>query len=254
MRSPLQINTSKSTGILKKLIPKGSSVSSFFFYDGTVEVPLASSDRIVVAHTNKYPVFEFWKYMITQPKTLSSFADFLYERLTVPELYLLQDNWFSKEDGETRSALFYILNRCSESGYASCGNINKEKLTSSNIKTLKRLKIKNLYPFYDKVEDPIDGFKTATDTDFLLLPLGKYDHNFFDYGKSIGNDMVLIDHRKIRETVEQIDRKWVIVYMNHPAIFKLYKDKNITMIDKYGNKTNKKERCGEIIINNFVSI
>ena len=66
--------------------------------------------------------------------------------------------------------------------------------------------------------------------------------------------MVLINHRKIKETVNQINKKWVIIYEAHPAIFKLYKDRNITMIDKYGNKTNKKERCTEIIINNFVSI
>ena len=253
MRSPLQINTSKSASILKKIIPKGSSVSSFFFYDGTVEVPLACSGRIIVAHTNKYPVFEFWKYMITQPKTLSSFADFLYERLTVPELYLLQDNWFSKEDGETRSALFYILNRCSENNRASCGHIDKERLTSFNIARLRRFQTKNLYPFYDNVENPVEGFKTAKDTDFLLLPMGKYNYNLFDYGKNIGPDMVLIEHEKTKKALNEVDKKWILIYDKHPAVFKLYKDKNIIMIDKNGNKTIDKDRCTEIIINNFVS-
>ena len=253
MRSPLQTSKSNSVGILKKLIPAGSSVSSFFFYDGTVEIPLAAADRIVVAHTNKYPVFEFWKYMITQPKILSSFADFLHERLTVPELYLLQDNWFSKEDGETRSALFYILNRCSESGYASCGHIDKERLTSFNISSLRRFKVKSLYPFYDNVEDPIEGFKTAKDTDFLLLPMGKYNYNLFDYGKNVGSDMILIDHMKTKKTLDEINKKWVVIYKKHPAVFKIYREKNIIMIDKHGNKTNSEDRCVEIIINNFVS-
>ncbi len=254
MRSPLQISTSKSAGILKKLIPKGSTVSSFFFYDGTVEVPLASSGRTIVAHTNKYPVFEFWKYMATQPKLVAEFADFLHDRLTVPELYLLQENWHLKKDGETRAALFYILNRYSESGYASCGHIDKERLTSLNIANLRRIKIKNLYPFYDNVEDPIDGFKTAKDTDYLLLPMGKYNYNLFDYGKNVGHDMILIDHEKTRKAIDKFNKKWVVIYKKHPAVFKLYAKKNLIMIDKHGNITNNKDRCMEIIINNFVSV
>jgi len=254
MRSPLQTSTAKSTGILKKIIPKGSSVSSFFFYDGTVEVPLACSGRIIVAHTNKYPVFEFWKYMTAHPRMVANFVDFLYERLTVPELYILQENWLSKDNGETRSALFYILNRCSESGYASCGKINKKMLSPLSIANLKRFKINNLYPFYDQVEDPLEGLKTAKDTDFLLLPMGKYNYNLFDYGQNLGADMSLLDHQKTRERLEEIDKKWVVVYDKHPAVFKLYKEKNIIMIDKYGNKTMDKDKCTEIIINNFVSV
>ena len=111
-----------------------------------------------------------------------------------------------------------------------------------------------MYPFYDNVEDPIDGFKTAKDTDYLLLPMGKYNYNLFDYGKNVGHDMILIDHEKTRKAIDKFNKKWVVIYKKHPAVFKLYAKKNLIMIDKHGNITNNKDRCMEIIINNFVSV
>jgi len=252
MRSPLQINTSKSTGILKKLIPKGSSVSSFFFYDGTVEVALANSGRTIVAHTNKYPVYEFWTTLIKDAKEIAMAAEFIHERLLEPEMYLLQENWTSYSNQKDRTTFFYILSKCSESGLASCGKIDKNRLTSRNITNLKRFKIKNLYPFYDNTKDPLAGVKTAKNTNFLFFPIGDYNYNLFDQGKNIGPDTPLINHSDIRNILKETDKKWIAVYNRHPAIFKLYEDENIIMVDKYGNITMQKQRCREVIINNFV--
>ena len=254
MRSPLQIRTSKSAAVLKKIIPEGSTISSFFFYDGTVEVALANSGRTIVAHTNKYPVYEFWTTLIKDAEGLATAAEFMYERLLEPEMYLLQENWTSYDKREDRAIFFYILSKCSESGLASCGKIDKNRLTSRNITNLKRFKIKNLYPFYDNAKDPLAGIKSAKHTNFLLFPIGDYNYNLFDQGKNIGPDMPLINHADIKNILKETDKKWVVVYNNHPAIFKLYEDKNIIMIDKYGNKTIHRQRCREIIINNFVSI
>ena len=253
MRSPLQIKASKSTKILKQLMPEGSTISAFFFYDGTVEVPLANSGRIVVAHTNKYPVYEFWQSIIKEPREISAAVDFFYEKVHEPQLYLMQDNWFQCKRLHERSAFFYILNRCSEAGYASCGKIDKDRLKKINIINLKRFNLKNLYPFFDQTEDPLDGLKTSKKTDFILIPMGQYNYNLFDNGKNIGHDMIIIDHKKTKDALEKIDKKWVVVYNKHPAVFKLYENKNIIMIDRYGNKTIDRDKCKEIIINNFVS-
>ena len=254
MRSPLQIRTSKSAGVLKKIIPEGSTISSFFFYDGTVEVALANSNRIVVAHTNKYPVYEFWTTLIKDPEGLAVAAEFMHERLLEPEMYLLQENWTSYDKQKDRATFFYILSKCSEAGLASCGKIDKKRLNSRNITNLKRFKIKNLYPFYDNAKDPLEGIKSAKHTNFLFFPIGDYNYNLFDQGKNIGPDMPLINHTDIRNILKETDKKWVAVYNKHPAVFKLYKDENIIMVDKYGNITTQRQRCKEIIINNFVSI
>tara|TARA_B100000927_G_C16448928_1_gene463006 strand:- start:737 stop:1501 length:765 start_codon:yes stop_codon:yes gene_type:complete len=254
MKSPLQIDSSKALGIVKKVIPENSTVTSMLFYDGTVEVPLAHSNRIVVARTDSYAVYEFWSNMLTNAAAISDSVRFLYEKLTEPELYLLQDNWLSYKRDIERSSFFYILNRCSDVNYASHGKINKGNLNKYNISSLKRFKVKSLIPVYDKDATFEELVVNAANTDYILVTPGDYQYNFFDYGQSYGPDMSMISHKKIHSTLIKTDSRWVLVYNKHPAVFKLYEDFNLTMIDKYGNKTKNKERCSEIIVNNFVSV
>jgi len=250
----LRTKTSKALNELKKLIPEGSAISSFFLYDGALEMGLAKYNRTVVAHTNKQTVFEFWQGLKLHHRYLASIVEFMFERLTIPELEILQDNWYEYNDHVERAAFFYILNRCSNTGYASHGNLNKEQLKPAHINSLRRFENKNFYPFFDNVKDPIEGIATAKDTEYLLFPVGKFSHNFFDYGKNVGHDMVLIDHKNLKQNLENIDKNWIVIYNFSPYILKSYKDYNIVMIDKYGNKTKNMDRCHEIIINNFVSV
>jgi hypothetical protein len=253
MRSPLQINTSKSVSILKKIIPKGSSVSSFFFYDGTVEIALASAGRSITSRTNKYAVYEFWTCIMKEAKSISKSVKFMHDRLSEAEMYLLQENWLSYKTPHDRSTFFYILNRCSDKNYASHGSINKLKLTPLTILNLQKFEIDNFNIIFDRNADPIKDL-SVIESDFLYMPMGKYTHNLFDRGKSVGSDMFIVDHKKARAALEKINKKWVLVYNKHPAVFELYKNKNIIMIDGYGNKTIDRDKCREIIINNFVSI
>ena len=47
------------------------------------------------------------------------------------------------------------------------------------------------------------------------------------------------------------DKKWVVLYKNHKRVFDLYKGYHIIMVDQYGRKTNKKDKCEDIVIANF---
>jgi hypothetical protein len=245
---------SRALGELKRLIPEESTISSFFLYDGVIELGLAKYNRTVVAHTNKQVVYEFWRVMNSSATYLSSTIEFLLERLSLPELYLLQDNWYQYSDESERAAFFYILSKCSDTGYASHGNLDKSRLCPIHIRSLKRHKSKNFYPFLDRTDNPLDGLRTAKDTDFIILPVGRFSHNLFEYGKNIGHDMFQLEHKKLKQEVDKLDKKCIIIYDYHPSVTKLYKDYDIQMIDKYGNKTSKPERCEELIINNFVSL
>lgn len=246
--------SSRALNELKRLIPEGSTISSFFLFDGSLELGLAKYNRTIVAHTNKQVVYEFWKVLCQDPKRLSSMVEYLIERLSLPELYLLQDNWHQYKDVEQRATFFYILAHCSDTGYASHGNLDKSQLCPVKINSLRRCETKNFYPFLDSTDNPLDGLKTAKDTDFLFLPVGNFSHNLFEYGKNVGYDMATTNHKNLRKELGDTDKKWIVVYDFHPAVLKLYKDYNIQMIDKYGNKTNDKERCEELVINNFVSV
>lgn len=252
MRSPLQTKASKALNELKKLFPKNSKISSFFLHDGVLEVGLASSNRLLVAHTNKYSIYEFWSILKNQPALISSMTEFINKRITIPELYLLQDNWHERKDSLERSSFFFMLSKYSDSGYASHGNLDKKRLNALHINRIKNFKCEDLYILFDQCDDPTDTFVTAKDTDFILLPIGDFSYNLFDQGKNIGPDMYLFDHNKIKKLVVEMDKKWSLVYNTHPALFKIYKDYHIIMIDKYGNKTQEKNSCTELIISNFV--
>ena len=69
MLSPLKENITnfKSTHVIKELIPTGAVVDSYLLFSGEIELNLAQSDRFVVAHTNKYVIYEFWKSTMEEP-------------------------------------------------------------------------------------------------------------------------------------------------------------------------------------------
>ena len=252
MKSPLKANIQyKSLGELKKLIPPKSTVSSFFLYSGNIELALAAGNRTIVAHTNKYPVYEFWVSLIENPDSIYIASKELFPKLLMPELHLLQEHWTNQENRAIRSAFFFILNRCSNSGLVSCGKIDRTSFNPIALSHLKNFKTNNFYPFLDRDSDPIDALVTAKSTDYILLPAGIYNFNLFEYGKSRGPDMALIDHRKLHETFKATEKKCILLYKNHHRLFRMYNDYNIIMVDKYGRKVNNKSNCAELIIANF---
>jgi len=252
MKSPLKPNIRyKSTWELKKLIPPKSTVSSFFLYSGNVELALAAENRTIVAHTNKYAVFEFWASIAENPKGVYAASKELFPDLSMPELYLLQEHWISQKSRTIRSAFFFILNRCSDNGLVSCGKIDRTNFNPIALSHLKNFKADNFYPFLDKHEDPTEALATAKRTDYILMPAGEYNFNLFEHGKSRGPDTALVDHRKLHETLKTIDKKWLLLYKSHPILFKMYDDYNIVMVDKYGRKVNNKNNCAELIVANF---
>ena len=63
--------------------------------------------------------------------------------------------------------------------------------------------------------------------------------------------MTTIFHKELCEYLRDVEKKWMVLYKTHPQLFKLYKDHNITMIDKYGRKTADRDSSEELIIANF---
>ena len=62
MKTPIKENiTFNNVGVIKELIPINSVVDSFLFYSGGVEFKLAASNRQIIAPTNRYMIYEFWK-------------------------------------------------------------------------------------------------------------------------------------------------------------------------------------------------
>jgi len=252
MKSPIKesVNNFKCLPFLKQLIPKGSVIDSFLFFDGKLEFGLAEDNRFVVAHTDKYVVYEFWQCVLEDPAKVAEMVQFLFPIEDENIFHIIQENWPKYYDPYIRSALFFLLNRCSENGSISTGKLNLKNYNLFALNHLKKFHEKNFHIEWDETQEFIEGIKNERKADFTLLPVGKFSYNFFEHGKSRGFEMTSINHKKLFETLNQKEEKWVAIYKAHNQLYNLYKDHNIIMLNKYG-KTTTKDACEELVIANF---
>ena len=253
MKSPIKenINNFKCLSAVKKLIPRESVVHSFLFFDGKIELSLASDKRFMIAHTNKHAVYEFWRCALVDPVKIATMADFLFPIEDENIFHLLQENWPTYYDPYVRSALFFLLNRCSDTGAISKGKLDLRHYTPRAVGTLKRFNPDNFHIHLDTTETFIEGVKHARDSDYLLLPIGKFSYNFFEHGKSRGFEMTPVDHQQVAGALGEAPHRWVVLYKNHSEVMKLYGDYNITMVDKFGRPTMRPGECEDVVIANF---
>tara|TARA_Y100000296_G_C5122606_1_gene231205 strand:+ start:54 stop:812 length:759 start_codon:yes stop_codon:yes gene_type:complete len=252
MKSPIRSSIEfKSGNELKKLIPPDSTISSFFLYSGNLELSLAQTSRTIIAHTNKYVIYEFWQALKENKNKIVAAVENFYPQIDPMLFHYLQETWPQFGDPYTRSAFFFILNRCSAQGDVSTGKLDKRNYNSLAVNYLRNFEGANFFPVLDKEENPLEAISTAKQADFILFPVGNFSFNLFEYGKSRGYEMTSINHKELSERIAQLDKKWAIIYRPHPKLFEMYKDYNIRMIDKYGRKCGKTDNCEELLIANF---
>ncbi len=243
--------------LLKEKIPPGSVVESFRFLDGDVEIDLAAHNRFVIAHSTQYVVYEFWKCASGDPHRLSEMVDLMYP--LDPDAYhskrmfhLLQENWHGYKDPFIRSALFFILNRCSSTGQISAGEFEDTHITPVSLGRLKLFKPNNLHFKWDKTEAPFSDCLASADKESVLyIPAGKFGLNLFEHGKSVGFEMTPVHHQKLLSQLQTIEHRWVVAYKPHRTVLNLYNKYNIQLVDRYGRETEDFERCEDVLIANF---
>ena len=255
MKSPIKYSEEHSTCLshLKKIIPKKSVINSFLFFSGGLELNLAQADRFVHAHTDRYVVYEFWSCVINDPKTIydlatsESFENFRNQKI----FHILQKNWPRYKDPYIRSAIFFILNRLSTTGLISAGDFDDSGLNPICLSYLKNFKVKNFHLRHTKDLELTQAISSHTECDYLLIPAPRFAYNLIEGSKMLGLESSKVDHKEVFKTLSALDTKFVLLYRAHPAVYELYKDYNIAMIDRYGSLTNKKQNCEDIIVTNF---
>ncbi len=259
MKTPIKDSLNfKSINLIKELIPANSIVSSYLLFSGAVDFGLAADKRHVISHTDRYCIYEFWNCINDDPKKVADIARYVYNLLCkVPleeleKMFIdLQKDWHNvSPDYYVRAAYFFLLNQISETGNISSGKMNLRKFNPISLHTLQNFKIDNLHFSYEEDKHFIETLD-QDECDYLLLPVGKYSHNLFEYGKNKGPETTTVYHDKLFKSLRDIDTKWIVIYKNHLEVFDMYKDYNVFMVDKYGRRTIKKDKCEEIIIANF---
>ena len=253
MKTPLRDPfTSKAATVLTDLIPPLSKVNFFNLFSGFLELSLCD-DRVVVANTNRYVVYEFWKCMQEDPMRLADSVDFLNSRGAIAPytIELLQKKWAFYENPYLRAALFFVLNHSSENGTVSTGNYNQKTLSPFALSGLRKTDASKIYlNFYDKLELLDFNFKDLN-SDFVVIPIGRFSYNLFEHGEYSGLEEVQINHRQVRTFLDSARHKTILLYEMHPSLPAFYKEHEMRYLDVYGRFTDDHSKAREVIVANF---
>jgi hypothetical protein len=255
MKSPIKHPDSHAICLshIKNIVPKASTIWSYLFFSGELEFNLSESDRFICAHTDRYVIYEFWQCamnnvnLICEILNTQQFHDFKNQRI----FHILQENWPKYKDAYVRSAMFFMLNRYSETGLISSGTFSESNFNPVAMSHLKKFNPDN---FHLEITPPFDSIqieRISPDADFLLFPLGRFNYNLFESGKSKGFEDSSIHHTALFDKLSATDRKWIVLYKMHPNVVSAYDKFNITMVNKYGNKVVNQQDCEELIVTNF---
>ena len=251
MKSPIKDTRflNKSISYFKKIIPKDSTVNTFGIFSGIPEISLSSSGITVNAFTSKTVIYQFWYCLFENKQRLYNILTDDSFRFNGDRDYkLLQRTLPSCEDAYMRSSLFFMLNRCSQSGQISCGEFDPDGYTSLALRNLMMFRKPELFNIFFYKEN----HKAMKDADYLLFHSLNFSYNLTNLGSINSYDGYNFNSRKLRTLMEsESDKKIIMSYRYHPALAKFYKDYQLKMINKYGNQTSITDECVEVVVANF---
>lgn len=255
MKSPLKDISADFTACysaLNQLIDKDATLESHLLYGGSLELALANSGRTLKAHTTQYVVYEFWQCLLQNPQRVydilrSPFFNFDHHMIPI-----IQQAWHTYEDPFIRAAFFYALNRGSDKGLISSGEIKSDDFNKISNARLRRFKVDNFDVKWQREDNFLLSLEESLNSEsILLLPMGKFSYNFGDYGKNRGPETTLVRHAEVWERLSQERHPWVMLYKCHPRLKSLYDTHRVIKIDRYGRTASNVESTSEVIIANF---
>lgn len=253
MKSPLKNDlcfSTKALAEIKKIIPKNSIVETYAFYDGDLELNLSHSERLVISHTNKHEVYNFWRCLMEAPGAVRYLSENIYNSFP-PEMLEFVQGRFQEftDDAYNKAGIFFVLNRCSENGKVSYGKIDKTLLNPIHLSYLEGIDFSNFHLIYDKELDFIDSIHPNEKTDYVILNMGNFHLNLFEDGKNIGIEETIFNHRHTIESMKRLNKKWLLIYKYHPTIIKKYsQNMSCILLNQYGFVTNKENEAKEILL------
>ena len=165
---------------------------------------------------------------------------------------ILQENWTSYSDPFVRAALFLMLSWSSSTGLISSGNFQKAPYNPLLLSNIENFRTKNFHlTFVDPKLSIAETIASYNSAPYLMLPMGRFSYNLFEEGRSLGKEQTAVNHRDVFSALDENKQKWIVLYKNHNWVYKTYRDYDVVMVDKYGNTTQQKNDCEDIIVTNF---
>jgi|6_EtaG_2_1085325.scaffolds.fasta_scaffold56642_3 hypothetical protein len=253
MKSPLipVVDFSTTLPTLKKIIPRGSEINSYLFFDGHLEFNLSQDNRFVYAYTNKALIHDFWKCVSTDPYRIINMLENLHPFEDQIMYEDFQKRIFSFEDPFMRSAVVFLLNHCSDSPCISRGMYIKESFNPIARTAFRTVNMNRLHVHYKESEKLIDILQESSDVFCSIIPAGHFNYNFFEDGKSKGATETTVNHGELKQYIEKSENRWIVLYKFHPNLKENYRDFNIHMLDHLGRETTEEQSCEDLVIANF---
>lgn len=245
MKTPIKNlkNKTNSFSIISSLIPKGSVVNSYPIYDCDLETKLSESDRFVIANSSNYVVFEFWFCLKEDPERIVQIAESLYPMLNENTFDILKKNWHSYKDPFVRSALFFLLNRCSNLGMITHGELDTKNYNAFALRDLKNWNPTNIHLNFLKPGEDFVGSAEHIN----LVNCGAYRASFLENEQILGQEETEIKHREILTKMKQT--RSILLFKYHPALVKNANYSKV-LLDKYGRQTEDLNSAKEILLYN----
>jgi len=252
--TPILDRTKKNNcaSVLKNIVPPGSIVNSYAFYDGKLEFSLADDKRFVNASTTSIPVYTFWACLMHDPSRLHAMISSDSLKFEGAAIFsTLQDVWYKHSSPFIRASLFFIMNRCSSTGLISSGELDIEKLTPTSIAKLKMFEVPENFHLSLSETSMIEQIKKSDPQSYNIIPAGRFNYNLFEIGKNVAIEETPINHRELISLCDNKTIKLAITYDYDEKVLSSFKNNRLIMVDKYSRQTEHKERAEEIIVANF---
>jgi hypothetical protein len=189
--------------------------------------------------------------MQEEPERIIEMAKYFHEKRHPISTQLLQERWYAQVDHYVRAAIFLLLNVYSTDGKVSSGALRFANYNPLLLNRVKNCNFENLRINFYKDESFLKGIDYVENSDYVILPVGKFDYNLFEEGKSYGYETTAVNHTHTKLKVDACDHKTIVIYKHHQEVLRLYEDYNITMLNEYGRPTSSLEESREIVIANF---
>ena len=256
MLTPIKDNTksNNTAQVISSLLPQGSILKSYCFFDGRPEFDLCDSgDLFVHASTISEPVYIFWECLRRDGRRLHDF-------ITCPDLNfhdenlfkVYQEKWNSYDSPHIRAAFFFILNRCSDTGKISSGQFSLDNYSPMAVSRVKNFRFPdNFHLTYDTCSLGQFLSDHTDEQTYLFVSAGNFNYNLFNHGKSVGPEDTPIDHKLMARHVANRKNKILVSYNYHKGVRKYYKNCRFLLVDQYGKETTDNDNAKEVIIANF---
>jgi site-specific DNA-adenine methylase len=238
LKSPLryQNDNAKILHTILRLLPRDATtvVCPFFRGDG-LEIGLASRGIHVQGYSSFLHLCEFWKCVIDDAETVYGVAKNFFP-LDEDIFYLLQDKLAGEEeDPYIRAGLFFVINRCTETGTVTHGKLQPgyPKFNEYSLHLLKNFRSKRVVVSHCQSHERL----IEDSNKFILCCPPHYSPaRSLSAVSAAQAEPSNIDHRSLRDVLVK-KNNWILFLNYHEDLATMYEGYNTIFIDKHFRET-----------------